>query len=348
MTDSLPLLLPTDDFWSRRANAQAHAFECAPYGIPTRMTANDPDVLRAAQSSARRYSTAAGEGSTSDPITIQIVVRQAADAPVPDDLPEQLVYSGVGEWITVAAGAWGHGFANLRTRSACIFLARALAEEVRLVSRYFIDHYVLNLALTEWAMLHASCVLDPGREHLILMVAAHNTGKSTTALHLLRAGYVFLSDGMALLRQDTGRWIVGGYPIGEVKLRDDVLAWFPEYSGETTRVREQQKTIVDLRAAHPNRVAEALIAPAQIHLCFVERRDRSDTQLTPADRADAAQMLSANTVFWNESAQLEHNTATLHHLLQTASLHRLFLGADPDGISTALNQLTNHPTNQPN
>jgi hypothetical protein len=173
------------------------------------------------------------------------------------------------------------------------------------------------------------------------MIAAHNIGKSTTALRLLRAGCAFLADGMALMKRTDSGLIVGGYPVGEVKLRDDVLAWFPEYPGETVRVREHDKTIVDLRAAHPGHIIESLIAPSTIHLCFVERHDGRETRAAAMDAAVALEHLSANTVYWDEAARLAHNTAVLHHLLRTAHLHRLHIGTDADGIVAAMKQLTN-------
>ncbi|MGH2593742.1 MAG: hypothetical protein ACRDGG_09540 [Anaerolineae bacterium] len=346
MTDLLPPIIPTEDFWSRQANAQAYSFDCAPFGIPARITANQAEVLAAARLSAGRYSQATE--SSGEPIEIQIAVSQNTGAPLPDDLPVRLAYAGVGEWITVSAGDWGHCFANLRTRMACVFLSQSLAADVRFVSRYLIDHYVLNLILTEWAMLHASCVLDASRQRLIVMVATHNTGKSTTALRLTRAGYLFLADGMALLRPPKpragsdpagGSLVVGGYPIGEVKLRDDVLALFPEYTGEAVRVREQQKTIVNLRAAHPDRIVESLITPASIHVCFVERRAQLHTQIVSIDVAEAVHLLTANTVYWNDASKLEHNTAMLHRLLRIANLHRVCLGTDPDDIVATIQKL---------
>nr|MBI2905901.1 hypothetical protein [Chloroflexota bacterium] len=222
-----------EDFWSRRANVQRHSFTFAPFGVPTEITANDPVVLPAAKLSAGRYSRAPNVGGR--PIRVSIVVGAQVTAPVPPDLPDRLVYAGLGDWLTVSVGEWGHGFANRHTREAFVFLSPDLAAEPSLVSRYFVDHYLLNLLMTEWAMLHASCVVDPAGR-LILMVAPHNAGKSTTALRLMRAGHTFLADGMALLKTDGPGLLVGGYPIGEVKLRDDVLALFPEYTGDAVQV----------------------------------------------------------------------------------------------------------------
>ncbi len=289
---------------------------------------------------------------------IQVVVRPHLTSPLPSDLPERLVYSGIGDWITVSAGEWGHGFANLATREAQIFLSPALAADVRLVSRYFIDHYLLNFLLTEWAMLHASCVVKD--RQLIVMVAPHNVGKSTTALRLLRAGYTFLADGMVLFNRrsrferdnmnDNNRHatsvtyndlIVGGYPIGEVKLRDDVLALFPEYAqaGQSVQVREHRKTVIDLRQTHPGQLVETVYRPSAIHVCLVERTTDYASHLTSLPSHDALPTLAANTVFWDEPHRLAHNTAVLNQLMQTAHFHRLSIGTDPDSLITALETL---------
>ena len=337
MSKPFPPIIPAEDFWSRQANVQARAFECAPYGIPTTITANQAEVLDAARLSAGRYSRS--EVFEGKPMHIQVVVSREAGAPAPDDLPARLKYTGIGEWILLSAGEWGHSFGNLRTRTALIALSQTLATDARLVSRYFVDHYVLNFALTEWAMLHASCVLDASRRILIVMVATHDTGKSTTALRLVRTGFTFLADGMALLKVKNGNVVVGGYPIGEIKLRDDALGWFPEYSGQAIQVREHQKTIVDLRSAHLDRIVESLLTPESIHLCFVERHDSPRTHVARIDVTEAAQIVSANTVYWHTSEYLAHNSATLQHVLRTASLHRLRIGGDPDGIVAAFNQL---------
>lgn len=334
---------PTEDFWSRQANTQTHSFVFAPFGTPAGITANTAEMLKAAHLSADRFSSSGEPGQ--HPIRVRLVVRSQSTAPLPPDFPERLVYSGTGDWLTVSAGEWGHGFANLATRDAFIFLSPALAAAERLVSRYFIDHYLLNFLLGEWAMLHASCVVKAG--HLIVMVAPHNVGKSTTALRLLRAGYSFLADGMVLIKERDkekdnekgSRWLVGGYPIGEVKLRDDVLALFPEYAGETVQVREHRKTVVNLRQAHPGQLSEAVYQPSAIHLCLVERSADDATHLAPLTYHDALPTLAANTVFWDEPQRLAHTTAILEQFTQTARLHHLSIGTDTHSLLDAMESL---------
>ena len=326
-----------EDFWSRQTNVQTEMFEFKPFGIPATITANQTEVLAAARLSANRFSRATS--TSGQPMRLQLVVRSDSTGPVPVTLPEQLSYAGVGNWITVSAGVWGHGFANLVSREALVFLSPALASQTRLVSRYFIDHYLLNFLLTDWAMLHASCVLDPYQQRLIVLIAPHNTGKSTTALHLLRTGYHFLADGMLLFRQRGDDFIIGGYPIGEVKLRDDVLALFPDYTGEAVWVREQRKTVVDLRAAHSKRLVETMIIPAAIQLCFVERSGTAQTKLTPLSPIEIWPLLLANTVYWDESPRLAHNQAALEALVQQAGLYHLALGTDVTEIGQTLTQI---------
>jgi hypothetical protein len=333
------LIVPDDDFWSRQANAQRYSFNFAPLGLRAEITANDESVLTAARLAAARYGK--GEPCRDTTLHIHIIVRQQNPPPLPGDWPERLIYSGVGPWITLSAGEWGHGFGHLDLRTALLFLAPALAAETQLISRYFIDHYLLNFLFNDWAMLHASGVLDPSGQTLVLMIGAHNAGKSTTALRLLRAGYRFLADGMALMQLRHGRVHVSGYPVGEVKLRDDVLAEFPEYGGETVKVREHRKTVVSVRGApaHSHQIVETVITPATSHLCFTERGAGFATTLTPFAPKTARDWLAANTVFWDEPARLEHNAQILNHLLETAHLHHLRLGSEPAGIISVMERL---------
>ncbi len=336
----LNLIIPTEDFWSRQANRQTEVFELAPFGIPTKITANHPHVLQAAHLSAARFSQAEIVSKTR-PLLIQIVVKSSSPAaPLPSDLPQQLTYTGLDHWITLSAGPWGHAFANLNTQETLIVLSAALAAETRLISRYFIDHYLLNFMLTNWAMLHASCVLTPDNKQLLVMIAPHNTGKSTTALLMLRAGYTFLADGMLLFRQQDNGFEVGGYPIGEVKLRDDVLFMFSASSGPTVQVREHHKTVLNLRSVHSAGLAENIIRPEVIKLCFVKRAAKSQTQVIDMTFEAALGQLNANTIFWAEADKLRSNSQLLINLLRVANCYCLILGTNTNNIIATIDKLT--------
>ena len=307
-------------------------------GLDATVTANSSSVLQAAHLSRKRFSRTV-KSTPQGQLTIKIVVRREDVPPIPSDLPRQLVYSGVENWITVSAAEWGHAFANLSRGEAVIVLSPQLAADTRLVSRYFIDHYLLNFIFSGWAMLHASCVVSPDGEQLIVLVAPHNTGKSTTALRLLRNGYKFLADGMALLRQIERGFEVGGYPIGEVKLRDDVLALFPEYGGQRVQIREQHKTVVNLRQTHPGQLVEQTIRPKSIILCFLERGEGDGTSVETLSEEEAAPLLAGNTLFWDVPEKLAANNDTLKGLLRVASCYQIKTGNNYENLLSAIEAL---------
>jgi hypothetical protein len=145
---------------------------------------------------------------------------------------------------------------------------------------------------------------------------------------------------MVLLKVRDNRLVVGGYPIGEVKLRDDVLGMFPEYAGERVQVREHTKTVVDLHAVHPDRLAEDLIEPNVIHLCFVERGPQAATHIRPIAPEEAFGLVAPQTVFWNQPNALTYNTAVLNQLLRTASLYQLTIGSDVAQLVATLDTLS--------
>lgn len=333
------MLTPPEDFWSRRANAPRHQFRFVAWGMPVEVAAHQPGLLAAAQRSARRFGQDDGR-RTVPPAYVQIIGQAAPAGEPPADWPAALRYAGAGEWISLSAGAWGHGVGRLDERQALIVLTPALAAQTQLISRFFIDHYVLNFLFRDWAMLHASAVLDPAGRVLVALLGDHDAGKSTTALRLLRAGWHFLADGMLLFQPRADHLAAAGYPIGEVKLRDDALARFPEYAGDPLTVREQRKTVVDLRAAHPDAVVTTTVTPAVLHVCLTERRaGQPHTTLAPLPEAEARAALAAHTVYWDEPERLRTQTRSLEHLLTLAACHRLTLGADPAGVLTTLETL---------
>ena len=136
--------IPPDDFWSRRHNAQRFSFSFESLDGHVEITSNDSAVLQAAEMSAKRYSQTSVRNRQ---IEIKIVVTQTNIAQIPAD--PNIIYAGVDEWITFSVGEWGHGFGNLKTKVAHAFLSPALVTDVRWVSRFVIDHYVLNFLLTE-------------------------------------------------------------------------------------------------------------------------------------------------------------------------------------------------------
>ena len=127
--------------------------------------------------------------------------------------------------------------------------------------------------------------------------------------------------------------------MGEVKLRDDVLASFPEYTGQSVQVREDRKTVVDLRQVHPDRLVETCIHPKAICLCFVERANDVRTQIFSLPAGEARRRLAANTVFWDETSKLVKNSAILQALIRVARVYRLVIGRDVSHMISTLDTI---------
>lgn len=331
-----PHIEPTDDFWSRDNNRQNYHYALSACGTAVLVTANQPEILAAARLSAERFSRAAPDGDA--PIRLRLVVADLTTKPVPEALPDLLKYQGTERWISMTAGEWGYAFGNLETREAVIFLSAALAGQTRLISRYFIDHYLLNFLFSHWAMLHASAIVRADGA-LIALAGDHNVGKSTTALRMLQAGHKFLADGMTLFRVCDGELRVAGYPIGEVKLRDDVLHLLAASGGERVQVREHQKTVIDLTAAFPGQLVTEVFTPGAVRLCFVERGGAGDSVVRAVGADDARQLLARHTLFWDTSPHLESNTRTLNFMLDHAATFRVAIGSDVNALLARLEKL---------
>ena len=323
-----------EDFWSRQRNQQRHETVVFPLGTETQISANDGAILAAARMTETRFSRRSSCGTP--PIRIRIVVTPNDPGPVPPDFPDLFEYNGCDNWITLSAGAWGYGFADLGSHKACMILSRSLAEEPWLVSRYFLDHYVTNSLFAQYAMLHASSVVTSDGKRLVILVGPHGAGKSTTALDLTRAGYRFVADGMVLFRFEDNDLIAGGWPIGEVKLRDDMASRFPEYGGRRVMVRGRPKNVVDLLEAAPDRTWAETIRPENTDLVCVELGNEERSQLDPAAQDHVLDVLSANTVYWDDPSRLEANFQALTRLTNAARTFRLRIGKPGGDVGNLL------------
>jgi len=114
---------------------------------------------------------------------------------------------------------------------------------------------------------------------------------------------------------------------------------FPAYTGQAVQVREQKKTVVDLRAEHVEGLAELLIQPKSVYLCFLHRANALQTQITPISLAEALSQLTDNTIFWDRPDQLAYNSRVLMRLLGTANCYQLTLGTDIASIIATIDEL---------
>lgn len=330
-----------EDFWRRREAATRHETHYEAYGYPVHFEANDERLLAAAHLSAGRYSRCAPvPGGPTIHLKFVVDGRMPAEA-VPLDWPSRLRYLGFDRWLTISGDPWVNAFAHLDQWVGVGVISSTLAEEPRLLSRYIADCFVLNMLLrTGWGQLHASCLEKEGQA--LLLAAPPNSGKSTTAFHLTMNGYRLLSDGMTYVRADGQEMELLGYPVGEVKLRFDMLSAFPQVKGrgQAAWAREDRKMVFDLRREMPDRVVETAIRPWRLVLCLLTREEgavASRAERVGAEEAFAA--LLPEALHLDERQIVERNLVSIRQMLTKTVCYRLHLGSDVQSLLNTVAQL---------
>jgi hypothetical protein len=184
-------------------------------------------------------------------------------------------------------------------------------------------------------MLHASCLLWENRA--LLLMAPHNTGKSTTALCLLQKGCRLLTDSMVFVSAREGIPLLMGFPVGRIKLRADMMAEFEsllECAAEE-QVRDEVKYALDLSQVDEGLVERKAIRPDRIDLCVMERSGTLGEALSPL----GARQVQANSLFYDSERVWQRNLAQLGPVLASARCHRLSIGLTGGPSESAVNGL---------
>lgn len=333
--------LSLEDFWRRRETRPTHRRPFRIYGRSVDMVSNDRDVLTAVDYVLPQYSQAAASGHA--PWRIQLAVAPMRTPPglAPANLIPRITYTGDASWLMLHLDGWGHAFVDMARGEATAVLDPALAADPELVSRALLNTILLNFAIDGgFAMLHASGLHRNGRS--LLLMAPHNTGKSTTALRLILAGYPLISDSMIFVSPDDGALV--GFPVGKIKLRGDMVPQFPRLHPHLVmeQVRDETKYTLDLRALDAGLVWDTAVAPDAIELCLLSRSGTTETFLTPADETAVWQAVMANSLFYDTQAVWQRNIATLRPVVARARWHHLAIGTDAAGIVTAVDRLFGH------
>jgi hypothetical protein len=329
-----------EDFWRRRESAAAHRLEYSAYGHPLHLTANDPLLLEAARVSSGRY-TRCDPPSTPRSMRLHLILdRQRPAEPLPLDWPSRLRYMAVGPWLTISGEPWLHAFADMRSFAGVALVSPTLARHTLFLSRCVCDTFTLNMLMrTGVGMVHASCLSREGKA--LLLAGPHNAGKSATALRLALNDYRLLADGMTYVRTGDQGLELLGYPVGEAKLRLDMLDSFPQLQGygEAALVREDTKMVFNLREAMPERMMEDSIRPEQIVLCHLERLACPTTRVEPMDREELLRRLWPESSFVDDMEVMHSNLTAVRSLLEAARCYRLKLGSRERSILQTLEDL---------
>jgi hypothetical protein len=327
-----------EDFWRRKASAPEFQREFRVYGRLVQLRSNQEALLTVADQALPLYSRA--QENDLPPCTIQLIVQPArvSPGPAPEELIQRILYTGDGDALMLHLGGWGHAHVDLGRSMATVVMVPELARRPDLLTQSAIHTILLNFCIAGGCgMLHASCLAR--NDQALLLMAPHNSGKSTTALHLALAGWRLLSDSMLFVLPESGQ--LAGFPVGKVKLRQDMIAEFPRLGPllASEAVREETKFSLDLRQLDESLVQTTAISPAAILLCLLERHDHSGTILQPATEAELWAAVMRNSLYYDTEMVWRRNLAQLERLLSRARAFRLVIGTDTQGVINTINGL---------
>jgi hypothetical protein len=329
-----------EDFWSRRANAPTHERTIRVFGRPVLFCSNDPAVLDSANVAERMYSSA--PWSEEPAWRVNLIVHDSprrAGAP-PARLIDRIHYAGDGDRLSIDLAGWGNCFVDMMRGEAHAVLASSLASRPGQVVQVLINTILTNFITRHgYSMLHASGLVKSGR--ILLLLAPHGTGKSTTALRLALNGYKLVSDSMIYVGEhDPGLWI-GGFPVGRIKLRKDMLSRFPSLAAEAQSepVRDETKHRLELDRLAPERTSSEMIRVHDVVFCLLERWPRSETRVEPLDPEDLWREIMLNSLHFDTPEMWRENLRRIGLLLERAKLHRLRIGSSDDQILKTVDQL---------
>lgn len=331
-----------EDFWNRRHNAPRWTRRFHVFGREVVLVSNLETPLAAVDYSLPLFSEVPPSNAT--PFHIQVAARPEPAAPgFSLDAGEiDLAYSGEGDWIWIETGRWGSAVADLASGRAVANISPELAARPDLFSLTILNTLLLNFCLANgYGMLHASCLERDNRA--LLLMAPHNSGKSTTALRLVLDGYRLFTDSMVHIVPESspGPPLLAGFPTRRIKLRGDMVDQFPELLPllETERVREELKYVLDLEQVSPERVMTGALRPAGVTLCLLARGEDSETTWRPAAASDVIEAVMANSLFYGTPEQWDRNLTAIRRLLRIAGAYHVRIGHDPDSLLAAFAEL---------
>jgi len=307
-------------------------------GYPFVLRTNAEAVAALAELSERRFSRCAPTPDARVGLIELFTLPEAgADALTPLQLEGQFQTMASGSRGLIQLGPWGSMYVDWAARTAFGSIAPALLSQPAIASRHALDTFMLVALLREpFGMLHASGLVKDGR--VVLLVGPHGAGKSTTALHLIRAGYCLISDTLIFTRDVGGQMEIMGYAVGELKLTAEGRALFPELPAESgdLSIDGRRKPIFDLRALMPERIETGVLTPASIALCLVRRSEDASTKLQRIDEDIMLHQIIHDTSYLDEVEVMAQNLSVIDRLIRHSGNYVLELGRDPAEIVSAI------------
>jgi len=329
-----------EDFWSRREDAPRFERTIHVFGHPVVSVSNQERVLDSATMAERMYSTSDVQSGRGWRVHFTVHDPDPVPAPPPARLIDLLHYAGADEWLSIDLREWGNCFIDMKRGEAYAVLASTLAGKPELVCQVLVNTILTNFITRHgYSMLHASA-LTKG-DDILLLQAPHGTGKSTTALRLLLNGYKLLSDSMVYIGERDGDLWLGGFPVGRIKLRTDMLPLFPAFAAETEAepVRNETKHRVDLMRLGAEMTQKEMVRIRRVEFCLLKRWDHPESKIEPLSEEELWPEIMVNSLHYDHEDLWVENLRRIGWLVKSANLHRLHIGTSEDEILKTVNQL---------
>lgn len=329
-----------EDFWSRRINAPKYEKTISVFGQRIHFDSNHENVLDSALLAEEMYSRWDSVDDLTWHVHLTVHDWNPKDSALPERVVDSIQYTGAGDWLWMDVHPWGSCFVDMKRFEAYAILSSSLAEHPEQVCRLFVNT-ILNNFLTRhgYSMLHASALVKDG--HILILQAPHGTGKSTTALRLLLNGYRLFSDSQVYLAEREGALWMGGFPVGRIKLRADMLPLFPAMAAEakTEPVRNEVKHRVDLMRVDPESALRQMIQVNRVEYCLLERWDKSESHIELLSEDELWPEIMVNSLHYDTPELWNDNLHRIDLLLRKSNLHRLRIGTSEEEILKTVNQL---------
>ncbi len=189
--------------------------------------------------------------------------------------------------------------------------------------------------------LHSNCLEKNGIG--ILLVGSSGSGKSTTAISLIRQGWNYISDDVTLLRRNSHSLIEAIALPGRFSIDPHLASNYPELNNLIQNASldgNKNKKFIDIKSLYPDRFLPRCI-PEKIIMIFPRVVSKSKSQLIPIDKTQVLTHLIENSPgIMVDKEKAIKQIEVLKHLMNQATLCQMLSGQDlykePGRISEVL------------
>lgn len=333
------------DFWHRHATRDATQYQFWVFGYPLLLTTNSPALVAACADWVTRFSETAPR-PTELPMQVRLFVRDQTAAVAPAMAWEgfnlegrsPFTYDAYRETIFISAAQHGSVQADLARQEATGFVSAALARNRALVSKFVFGTLLYNLLTRRAGLVQWHAVAVTREDAVILLIGHDHSGKSTTALGLLHAGYQLLADGLVYTALHDDAVEVLASPTRELRVRRGAFQFFPELAAaaEPLNTWEGEKYRIDLGRVWPQAVTTASRHTTRLLPLFVSVAHHPETQVIPLTPAAALDLAIPALGWWDAPAFLDAVMQAAQALLTRSPSFQLKTGSDMPGLVDAI------------